>query len=261
MDLDALAESARNRGLKLVRSRIRTPGKGDFGKVGLQDNAGKPLFGIKGKALTATPEEVRDYLRKLEVADWGASLDAPVPKRRAAPKPSNDDAPLPKAAASKAPAAKAPPKPKSAPKPKPPPKPEVRFATVRDAAAILPLVRALGYSLEQRAFAKRLQSMIEAGTAPLVALLGKELIGLCGIQVSTMLQRAKPVGRITILVVAEDHRGKSIGRMLVEAAVDHFRSAGCELVEVTSNDRHLAAHAFYRRMGFERTSIRFARTL
>jgi hypothetical protein len=29
-------------------------------------------------------------------------------------------------------------------------------------------------------------------------------------------------------------------------------------MEVTSNDKHLGAHAFYRRIGLERTSIRFA---
>ena len=74
MDLDQLAESARNRGLKLVRSRVRTPGKGDYGKVGLTDAGGKPLFGMTGKTLTATPDEVQAHLRKLEVGDWGASL-------------------------------------------------------------------------------------------------------------------------------------------------------------------------------------------
>jgi ribosomal protein S18 acetylase RimI-like enzyme len=125
---------------------------------------------------------------------------------------------------------------------------------------MLPLIRLLGYTLDEKAFAKRLKSMIGSDCTPLVATLEDEVVGVCGLQISAMPQREKPVGRITILVVAEHMRGKGIGRMLVEAAQAHFRAAGCELIEVTSNDRHLAAHAFYRRMGFERTSIRFAKS-
>jgi ribosomal protein S18 acetylase RimI-like enzyme len=254
MDLDALAESARNRGLKLVRSRIRTPGKGDHGKVGLVDSAGKPLFGMDGKILTARPEEVQAYLRKLEVADWGASLDEPALRRaKATPYPAaNDDLAQP---------ASTPPKARRSPKPKRPPQPDLRRARPADVPGLVPLLRLLGYSLNERAFSKRLRDMTKNGCAPLLAIQSGRIVGLCGMQVSTMLQREKPVGRITVLVVAEDQRGKSIGRMLVEAAEQHFRSAGCELIEVTSNDKHVGAHAFYRRLGFERTSIRFARQL
>jgi GNAT superfamily N-acetyltransferase len=49
--------------------------------------------------------------------------------------------------------------------------------------------------------------------------------------------------------------------MLVEAAEEWMRRKGCALVEVTSNDRRAEAHAFYRHLGFERTSIRFFKKL
>ena len=233
--LDALAESARNRGLKLVRSRIRTPGKGDYGKVGLTDAKDEPVFGFKGKALAATPEEAENYLRNLGASDWGASLDVPVAPQKKS---------------------KAKAEPKRAEAPPPPPKPAVRVASQADAKALVPIIRLLGHEVEEKGVRKRIGLM---GETLLVATLGDAVAGLCGVQVSTMIQRDKPVGRITILVVAEEARGQALGRMLVEAAEKHFRKAGCGLIEVTSRDEHVKAHAFYRHMGYERTSIRFAK--
>ena len=71
---DELAEMARNRGLKLVRSRVRTPGKRRFGKVGLKNAKGEPVLGIDEKGPKAKPEEIEAYLRSIDESAWKESL-------------------------------------------------------------------------------------------------------------------------------------------------------------------------------------------
>ena len=248
--LEELAEAARNRGLKLVRSRVRTPGKRRFGKVGLIDSSGKPMFGMDSKGPTAAPQEVQAYLRKLGVQDWGASLDVAAPQRKRTGKKSA----RPAAAANDQEL-------KPDPKPKPPPKPGVRPAKLADAKALAGLIGLLEHEIDEAMVRKNLGALAKLGEPPLVATVGKQVVGLCGIHRMVVPHRAAPVGRITILVVAEAVRGREIGRMLVEAAEAWMRLQGCKIAEVTSNDRLTAAHAFYRHMGYERTSIRFKKDL
>jgi GNAT superfamily N-acetyltransferase len=243
--LDALAESARDRGLKLVRSRVRTPGKRRFGKAGLTDASGKPVFGMDAKGPTATPQEVEDYLRGAGAQDWGASLGEPLPRRKK-PKVAGGTA----AKADRAP-----------PKPKPKPMPQVRDARSSDAAAIVALSGLLGAEVEEKGVRKRIAALTKEGLSPLVATLDKQTVAICTIERMLTVHRDQPVGRITHLVVAEACRGQGIGRLLVQAAEDRLRKLGCGLLEITSNDKLSEAHAFYRHMGFERTSIRFAKPL
>lgn len=84
-EADALAEAAGNRGLKLVRSRVRTPTKRAFGKLGLLDSEGEPLFGMKDGKPAAKPGDIAEYLRAMSSEDWQKSLRKPAaPKRRMA---------------------------------------------------------------------------------------------------------------------------------------------------------------------------------
>ncbi|HEX4800252.1 MAG TPA: GNAT family N-acetyltransferase [Sphingomicrobium sp.] len=257
--LDELAESARNRGLKLVRSRVRTPGKRRFGKVGLTDTKGKPVFGMDEKGPTAKPEDVEDYLRNLGAKDWGASLDVAVLPRKRKPtkvrQAANDAEPEPKPQRKPEP----PPKPKA--KAKPAPEPKIRDAKPSDAPRLLELIRYLGHEIDEKSLRKNLKALKKTGELPLVATLDKQIVGMCGVGARVVIHRPAPLGRITALVVAKEAQDHGIGRMLVEAAEQWCRKKGCALVEVTSNDRRTAAHAFYRHLGYERTSIRFFKKL
>jgi ribosomal protein S18 acetylase RimI-like enzyme len=254
--LDELAESARNRGLKLVRSRVRTPGKRRFGKVGLADKAGKAVFGMDAKGAIAKPEDVEHYLRNLGAKDWGASLDVAVmPRKRkpakAARQAANDAEPEPKR--------KAPPPPK--PKPAPKPQPKLRAAKPGDSKRLAALLDYLGHPISEKMVRKNLAALAKRKETPLVATLDKQVVGLVGIHMTVTVHRDAPVGRITVLVVAKEAQRHGIGRLLVEEAERLLRKAGCRIVEVTSNDRRAEAHAFYRHMGYERTSLRFMKKL
>jgi GNAT superfamily N-acetyltransferase len=245
-DLDALAEAARNRGLKLVRSRVRTPGKRRFGKAGLTDAKGKAVFGMDAKGPTAQPEEVEAYLRTLGATDWGASLHAAARSRKkpgkAPPKPANDTERAPK-------------------KPQPAPTPKIREAKPSDAARLVELIDELGHEIDEKSVRRTLTRLKKSGELPLVATLGKQVVGLVGRHAMATIHRPAPVGRIPILVVTAKARGQDIGRMLVEAVEQWCARQGCAIVEVTSNDRRGEAHAFYRHLGYERTSLRFMKKL
>jgi GNAT superfamily N-acetyltransferase len=139
--------------------------------------------------------------------------------------------------------------------------PRLRDAKPADAPTIVALVRLLGHEVDEKGVRERINLLAADELAPLVATLGKQVVGLCGISLMVAIHRDRPVGRINILVVAEEARGQGIGRLLLEAAESNLREHGCAMVEITSNDRLTAARAFYRHLGYERTSVRFAKTL
>ena len=131
----------------------------------------------------------------------------------------------------------------------------IRDAVAADAPAIAALIAALGYEVSAADVRARL-----AGAGALVADEGG-VIGVVTTSVMNVLHRPRPVGRISMLVVAEAVRGGGIGAALVAEAERRLAERGCGLVEVTSNARRERAHAFYERLGYQRTSWRFAKTL
>jgi GNAT superfamily N-acetyltransferase len=138
----------------------------------------------------------------------------------------------------------------------------VRHATSTDAAEIARLLTQLGHPASTDDVHTRWPEWAKEGNSALVAESEfGSLLGVCTLHSTRVLHRAKPVGRITALVVEEAERGRGIGRLLVAAAERELLRAGCGLLEITSNARRIEAHAFYESLGYEKTSVRLFKNL
>ncbi|MFE9629117.1 GNAT family N-acetyltransferase [Streptomyces sp. NPDC006527] len=57
--------------------------------------------------------------------------------------------------------------------------------------------------------------------------------------------------------VHADERGSGLGTRFIEWAIDESRRAGCQLVQLTSDNTRTDAHRFYERLGFVASHVGF----
>ncbi len=291
---DELHKAAIHRGLKLVKSRKRKPGVGDYGKFGLTDAAGKPLFGVGDDGLTASAQEIAAYLRKGEVSTWAESAKVttdPERERRSADKRDQDEAlpsairPRPRRRA-RTPSNAAPMRGRSAPEfaehppdgardaspalagprpraevvqTQPVPTLSIRTARPADADAVVRLLASVGIERGSPAIRRAIASASARQEPVFIADCGG-IIGLLAWTVIADILEGD-AARITAIVVNEDNRRKGIGRTLYEAALTAFREREIGLVEVMSDIEVRNANGFFRSLGLKQLSYRFASKL
>lgn len=130
----------------------------------------------------------------------------------------------------------------------------IRSARLEDAPAIADLSTQLGYPISPDQAEERLRDLVDRPDgAVLVAVTGEgTVIGwghVVGVQRIETGRSAELVG----LVVDESHRGRGTGSRLVEAAIDWAVRHGFRTIRVRSNTVRERTHAFYERLGFQRT--------
>ncbi|KQR84156.1 GNAT family N-acetyltransferase [Sphingomonas sp. Leaf343] len=249
----ALRDAAAHRGLKLVRSRRRKPGVGDYGLYGLTDAGGKALLGMGDAGLTATADDIRAYLRKAEGSTWAQSAEvtpARIPPRKPAADAGDGEPPATRRRAAGKPRRTTPEK---APEPEPAPEPElvIRAAARADLEAIARLI-----DPDAVLSADRFDAVRNSGGV-LVADRGG-VIGCVAWHMIMSLQSA-PVGRITMIAVDKAARRQGVGRAMVDAARAALIDRGCESVEAVGVIAVRNVNGFYRAMGFEQQGYRFVR--
>jgi GNAT superfamily N-acetyltransferase len=137
----------------------------------------------------------------------------------------------------------------------------VREANATDLPSMTGLFGELGYAVDLDTLTARFHAFTSAGERTLVAERAGVIIGLATLHMTPVLHRAGAVGRVTALVVNATSRGTGAGAALMRRAEAELTSAGCVILEVTSNRSRTDAHTFYERLGYTATSYKFGKTL
>lgn len=139
---------------------------------------------------------------------------------------------------------------------------EMREARIADAGQIAELLGQLGYPADEDSVRRRLERLGRSeADATWVAEADGELVGLVGIHVSQVLAYDGDAAKVSEIVVDDRYRRRGVGARLMEVAEDEARRRGCVVLFLTTAERRKDAHAFYRRLGFEETGRRFAKSL
>jgi N-acetylglutamate synthase-like GNAT family acetyltransferase len=131
----------------------------------------------------------------------------------------------------------------------------IRAATIKDTPQITALLHQLGYPDTEQAVHRRLEML--AGRADTIILVaedhGRQLTGCIQVVIANRLAEG-PYGEIASLVVAEDQRGRGVGRQLVESAADWLNGHGLSRrMRVRCNTIRKQTHRFYAHLGFRET--------
>jgi aminoglycoside 6'-N-acetyltransferase I len=138
---------------------------------------------------------------------------------------------------------------------------EIRAATALEAPGLATLLAEADHAIDAAAIAERLAALQAGNGVALAALQWGPPSGLVILHWYRTLLAPRPVAQISLLLVAAEDRRRGIGRMLLKAAAQAARTAGCGDMEIMAGPEDASLHAFCAATGFEPAGARFIRPL
>ena len=96
--------------------------------------------------------------------------------------------------------------------------------------------------------------LTQSGNELLLAEDGRGIVGVLQLTVIAGVSRLGTFrAQIEAVRVSSQHRGKGVGTWLIENACARAKTAGCRLIQLTTDKRRIEARRFYERAGFVAT--------
>lgn len=138
----------------------------------------------------------------------------------------------------------------------------VRDAESADAPAVAELLGELGYPATAPDVIERLDRLHAFPHATvLVAEVDGRIAGVVTGHLFPSIHATPIAAWLTTLVVGAGFQSRGVGRRLAGAVEEWARQAGAVRISVTSGSHRDGAHAFYERIGYERSGVRLTRYL
>jgi GNAT superfamily N-acetyltransferase len=138
----------------------------------------------------------------------------------------------------------------------------IRAAGKADAAALAGLMTELGYPTRTSDMEMRLDAIFQdPHYRGFVAVIDGRVCGMIGTCCVKSFEHNNVGGRILALVVSEKHRGRGVGRVLVETAENDFINRNVRRIAVNTHLTREKAHQFYENIGYTKNGFRFIKEL
>lgn len=138
---------------------------------------------------------------------------------------------------------------------------QIRTATPADAPGLAELLGRAGHRLSAGTVAERLDGLRTGQGTVLIALDAGPPSGLVVVNWVRTLWSDHALAQVSALLVDPGERRRGIARLLVKAAAQGARSAGCRSLQLLVRGPDAALPAFARATGFDETGTIFCRPL
>lgn len=136
---------------------------------------------------------------------------------------------------------------------------QIRAATAADARGLATLFGTAGITVDARVLEARVEAFRSAAGTLLIAEEWGPPSGIVSLSWAPTLASDRPVARIDVLLVAPEDRRRGIARLLLKAASQAARTAGCGDLVLAAEGSDL--EAFCRATGFDPLDRLFRRSL